>query len=84
MLSLIIYDNITVTIQKRLNEAEELIQWVNKEEQLYKLPISKFTEIEEVTSAIEPFLRLFQVVFKWQRAEKKFNSITYLLKYVHT
>ena len=58
-------------VQKRLIEAQELIEWVNKEEALYKYPVSKFSEVDEITSAIDPFMRLFQVVFKWQRAEKK-------------
>ncbi len=58
-------------VQKRLNEAQEQIVWVNKEEALYKYPISLFTEVEEIGTAVEPFQRLFQVIFKWQRAEKK-------------
>ena len=58
-----------------------MIQWVNKEEALYKYPVSKFSEIEEVSNAIEPFLRLFQVVFKWQRAEKKSVGIMKLVVY---
>ena len=43
-----------------------------QEEALYKYPVSKFTEVDEITSSIDPFMRLFQVVFKWQRAEKKY------------
>ena len=59
-------------VQKRLQEAQEQIAWVNKEEALYKYPISQFPEVDEISSAIDPFMRLFQVVFKWQRAEKKY------------
>ena len=58
-------------VQKRLIDAQEQIQWVNKEEVLYKYPVSNYPEVDEVSSAIDPFMRLFQVVFKWQRAEKK-------------
>lgn len=58
-------------VQKRLTEAQETIVWVNKEEQLYKFPTSQFTEVEEINAAVDPFLRLFQVVSRWQRAEKK-------------
>ena len=61
-------------VQKRLADAQELIEWVNKEEALYKYPVSKFSEVGEITSSIDPFMRLFQVVFKWQRAEKKYVS----------
>lgn len=58
-------------VQKRLAEANEHIEWIKKEEKLYKFPVSSFTEPDEITSAIDPFMRLFQVVFKWQRAERK-------------
>lgn len=58
-------------VQKRLNDAQDQIQWVNKEEVLYKYPVSNYPEVEEVSAAIDPFMRLFQVVFKWQRAEKR-------------
>jgi len=64
-------------VQKRLIEAQELIEWVNKEEALYKYPVSKFSEVDEITSSIDPFMRLFQVVFKWQRAEKKWVTFTW-------
>ncbi len=47
------------------------LQWANKEERLFKYPITTYPEVDEVTGAVEPFMRLFQVVFKWQRAEKK-------------
>ena len=58
-------------VQKRLNDAQDQITWVNKEEILYKYPVSNYPEVDEVSTAIDPFMRLFQVVFKWQRAEKK-------------
>ena len=58
-------------VQKRLADAQEQITWVNKEEVLYKFPVSQFPEVDEISSAIDPFMRLFQVVYRWQRAEKK-------------
>ena len=58
-------------VQRRLDTCREQIEWVNKEEQLYKYPVSKFPEVDEITTAVEPFMRLFQVVHKWQRADKK-------------
>ena len=58
-------------VQKRLTDAQENIVFVNKEEMLFKYPQSKYPEVDEVSNAVDPFLRLFQVVFKWQRAEKK-------------
>ncbi len=58
-------------VQRRLADAQEQIIWVNKEELLFKVPVSQFPEVEEISSAIDPFMRLFQVVFRWQRAERK-------------
>lgn len=58
-------------VQKRLADAQDQIEWINKEEALYKYPVSNFPEVDEINLAIDPFMRLFQVVFKWQRAEKK-------------
>ena len=65
------YVNDVRLTQKRQAEAQEQIQWVNKEEILYKYPVSSYTEVDEITTTIDPFMRLFQVVLKWQRAEKK-------------
>ncbi len=58
-------------VQRRLVDAQEQITWVNKEEVLFKVPVSQFPEVDEISSAIDPFMRLFQVVFRWQRAERK-------------
>ena len=58
-------------VQTRLAEAQKQIEWVNKEEGLYKFGLSNFPEVDEINTAVDPFYRLFSVVFKWQRAEKK-------------
>lgn len=58
-------------VQKRLTDVAEQIVWVNKEEGLYKFQISQFPEVDEITTMIDPYMRLFQVVSKWQRSEKK-------------
>ena len=58
-------------VQKRLSDAQEQIVWINKEEGLYKFQITQFPEVDEITTTIDPFTRLFQVVSKWQRSEKK-------------
>ena len=47
-------------VQKRLTDAQDQIAWVNKEEALYKYPISTFPEVDEVGASIDPFMRLFQ------------------------
>lgn len=65
------YVNDVRLTQKRLADAQEQIQFVNKEEILYKYPVSTYPEVDEISATIDPFMRLFQVVSKWQRAEKK-------------
>ena len=40
--------------------------------------MTNFPEVDEINVAIDPFMRLFQVVFKWQRAEKKWMDGAFL------
>ncbi|XP_013387188.1 dynein heavy chain 12, axonemal, partial [Lingula anatina] len=65
-------------VQKRLTEAEEAIEWVNKEEVLYKYPISTYPDVDEIKVAIDPFQRLFNIVLKWQKANKKWMDGAFL------
>ena len=58
-------------VQKRMAEVQEQIEWINKEELLYKYPVSQYPDVEEITTSVDPFMKLFQVVHKWQRAERK-------------
>ncbi|GFO33725.1 dynein heavy chain 12, axonemal-like, partial [Plakobranchus ocellatus] len=59
------------TVQRRIAELNEQVAWINKEEALYKYPISTYPDITDISNALDPFLRLFTVVSKWQKAEKK-------------
>ncbi|KAL5014779.1 hypothetical protein ScPMuIL_009049 [Solemya velum] len=65
-------------LQKRLAETRDQIEWINKEELLYKYPVSQFPDVEEITSSVDPFMRLFTVVLKWQKAEKKYMDGAFL------
>ena len=58
-------------VQKRLSDVQEQIVWINKEEVLYKFQVTQFPEVDEISITIDPFMKLFQVVSKWQRSEKK-------------
>ena len=58
-------------VQKRLGDAQEQIVWINKEEALYKFQITQFPEVDEISNTVEPYIKVFQVVNKWQRSEKK-------------
>lgn len=42
---------------------------------MYKYPISTYSaDVDEITNQVEPFYRLFNIVLKWQKAEKKYGS----------
>eukprot|EP00105_Crassostrea_gigas_P043640 XP_019927788.1 PREDICTED: dynein heavy chain 12, axonemal isoform X3 [Crassostrea gigas] len=59
-------------VQKRLADVQDQISFINKEEHLFKYPISTYSaDVDEITNQVEPFYRLFNIVLKWQKAEKK-------------
>ena len=43
-----------------------------QEEVLFNYPVSTYPDVDVISSQLGPFLRLFNVVLKWQRAEKKY------------
>ncbi|XP_052285538.1 dynein axonemal heavy chain 12-like isoform X2 [Dreissena polymorpha] len=65
-------------VQKRVADVSNEIMWINKEEQLYKYPVTAYPDVEEITNAVTPFQNLFSVVFKWQKAEKKWMDGAFL------
>ena len=65
------YANDVRVVFKRVTETEALREWINKEESLYQVPISPFSDIEEIKSLAEPFLRLFQIVVKYYKSERR-------------
>ena len=66
--------------QKKLADFQDQIVWINKEEALYKLTLTAFPEVEELAVLIDPFAKIFTVVTKWQRAEKRYVSDSELRK----
>ena len=60
------------TVQKRLQDAEEAIVFINKEENLYKWDQTFYPGVEVIKESIEPYQKLFALVLKWQRTEKRF------------
>ncbi|XP_069101059.1 dynein axonemal heavy chain 12-like isoform X1 [Argopecten irradians] len=65
-------------VQKRLADVTEQITWINKEELLFKYPVSTYPDVEDITAAVDPFQRLFNVVLRWQKAEKKWMDGSFL------
>jgi len=60
------------TVQKRIQDAEESIVFINKEEALYKWDQTFYPKVEVMKETIEPYQKLFNLVLKWQRTRKKF------------
>lgn len=70
------------TVQKRLQEVEESIVLINKEEVLYKWDLTVYPEVDIIKENIEPYQRLFGLVLKWQRTEKRFGRFLSTVYYL--
>ena len=57
--------------QKLLQEAEETIAFINKEEAFYKWDPTCYPEVDVIKDSIEPYHKLFGLVLKWQRTESR-------------
>jgi dynein heavy chain len=58
-------------VQKRIVEAEKLIDWVRNEEVQFKMAKSEFPIVDTIKNNLDPYSRLFNTVSKWQLKEKK-------------
>lgn len=50
---------------------EEAVQFINKEEELFKWELTKYPELDKLKVNIEPYQKFFNLVLKWQRTEKR-------------
>ncbi|XP_034168074.2 LOW QUALITY PROTEIN: dynein axonemal heavy chain 12 [Pangasianodon hypophthalmus] len=66
------------TVQKRLQEVEESIVFINKEEALYNWDLTVYPEVDMIKENIEPYQKLFGLVLKWQRTEKRWMDGSFL------
>ncbi len=60
------------TVQKRIQDIEESIVFINKEEALYTWDQTSYPDVEVIKESIEPYQKLFNLVLKWQRSRKRF------------
>uniref|UniRef100_H3B7G7 Dynein axonemal heavy chain 12 n=1 Tax=Latimeria chalumnae TaxID=7897 RepID=H3B7G7_LATCH len=72
------YVNDVRTVQKRLQETEDAIVFINKEEALYKWDQTIYPVLEDIKTNIEPFQKLFGLALKWQRTEKRWMDGAFL------
>ncbi|XP_043080221.1 dynein axonemal heavy chain 12 [Puntigrus tetrazona] len=66
------------TVQKRIQDIEESIVFINKEESLYKWDQTSYPEVEVIKESIEPYQKLFSLVLKWQRTRKRWMDGSFL------
>uniref|UniRef100_A0A3Q3F6B1 Dynein heavy chain linker domain-containing protein n=1 Tax=Labrus bergylta TaxID=56723 RepID=A0A3Q3F6B1_9LABR len=59
------------TVQKLLQEAEETIVFINKQEDFYKWEQTCYPEVDVIRDSIEPYHKVFGLVLKWQRTENR-------------
>jgi len=64
------------TVQKRLSDVVEQIQWIHREETLYKRQPTEYPDVEDIGQSLDLFYRLFYVVGRWQKAERRWASST--------
>ncbi|KAG7472883.1 hypothetical protein MATL_G00114010 [Megalops atlanticus] len=65
-------------LQRRLQEVEDSIAFINREEQLYEWEQTSYPTVETIRERIEPYQKLFSLVLRWQRAEKKWMDGSFL------
>ncbi|XP_075690041.1 dynein axonemal heavy chain 12 [Rhinoderma darwinii] len=66
------------TVQKRIADAEEAMAYINKEEALYKWDLTTYPELDSLKVNIEPYQKLFALIYKWQKTEKKWIDGAFL------
>ncbi|XP_071374585.1 dynein axonemal heavy chain 12 [Centroberyx affinis] len=65
-------------VQKRLQDAEEAIVFINTEEVLYKWEQTCYPEVAVIKESIDPYQKLFGLALKWQRTEKRWMDGSFL------
>uniref|UniRef100_A0A8C4T2P1 Dynein axonemal heavy chain 12 n=1 Tax=Erpetoichthys calabaricus TaxID=27687 RepID=A0A8C4T2P1_ERPCA len=72
------YVNDARNVQKHLQEAEDMIAFINKEEGLYKWDQTNYPELDTLKVNIEPYQKLFGTILKWQKSEKRWMDGAFL------
>lgn len=60
------------TVQTLLQEAEESIEDIHKDESFHEWDQSFYPEVEIIRQNIEPYQKLFSFILRWQRSESRF------------
>lgn len=49
--------------------------YINKEEALYKWDLTTYPQLDSLKVNIEPYQKLFALIYKWQKMEKKYVQL---------
>ncbi|XP_032996859.1 dynein heavy chain 12, axonemal [Lacerta agilis] len=66
------------TMQKRIQDAEETVAFINKEEKLFNWEQTEYPDLETLKVNTEPYQKLFAFILKWQRTEKRWMDGAFL------
>ncbi|XP_061474275.1 dynein axonemal heavy chain 12 [Rhineura floridana] len=66
------------TLQKRIQDADEAVAFINKEEKLFNWELTEYPDLETLKVNIEPYQKLFAFILKWQRIEKRWMDGAFL------
>lgn len=58
-------------LQKAIQDTDETLAALNNEETLLGWKPSEFPVLNNLKTGIEPFQKLFNLILKWQRTEKR-------------
>ncbi|OXB54864.1 hypothetical protein ASZ78_010638, partial [Callipepla squamata] len=65
-------------LQKRIQEAEEAVAFIHKEETLLKWKLTDFPLLNNLKIEIEPYQKLFHLILRWQQTEKRWMDGAFL------
>ncbi|OWK63542.1 Dynein heavy chain 7, axonemal [Lonchura striata] len=66
------------TLQKTMQDTDETVAALNKEETLLGWKPSEFPLLNNLKTEIEPYQKLFNLIMKWQRTERRWMDGTFL------
>ncbi|XP_028906396.1 dynein heavy chain 12, axonemal isoform X2 [Ornithorhynchus anatinus] len=65
-------------LHKRIQDADDLVNFINKEEKLFSWEITKYPELDKLKISMEPYQKLFSSILRWQRTEKRWMDGAFL------
>ncbi|XP_067137533.1 LOW QUALITY PROTEIN: dynein axonemal heavy chain 7-like [Centruroides vittatus] len=59
------------TIQKYIQDIKEDIKWINNEEVLFNIELTKFPLAQTITEEMEPYIKLYANFLSWEKLEDR-------------